>query len=48
MQFHVDTSADRRFIVHQLSSDASDAIDEGDEVTLTWPVEDTSILRVGA
>jgi len=48
MQFHVDTSTDRRFIVHQLSSDASDAIDEGDEVTLTWPVEDTSILRVGA
>ncbi|MEP6973354.1 MAG: ABC transporter ATP-binding protein [Actinomycetota bacterium] len=48
MQFHVDTSADRRFIVHQLSSDASDAIDEGDEVTLTWPVEDTSILRVGS
>ena len=48
MQFHIDTSADRRFIVHQLSSDASDTIDEGDEVTLTWPVEDTSILRVGA
>ena len=46
MQFHVDTSAERRFIVHQLSSDASDTIDEGDEVTLTWPIEDTSILRV--
>ena len=47
-QFHVDTSAERRFIVHQLSSDASDTIDEGDEVTLTWPVDDTSILTVGA
>jgi spermidine/putrescine transport system ATP-binding protein len=47
MQFHVDTAAERRFIVHQLSSDASDTIDEGDEVTLTWPVEDTSILTVG-
>ena len=47
MQFHVDTSAERRFIVHQLSSNASDAIDEGDEVTLTWPLDDTSILHVG-
>ncbi len=47
MQFHVDTAAERRFIVHQLSSDASDTIDEGDEVTLTWPVDDTSILTVG-
>jgi spermidine/putrescine transport system ATP-binding protein len=48
MQFHVDTSADKTFVVHQLSSDATDAIDEGDEVTLTWPAEDASILRVGA
>jgi spermidine/putrescine transport system ATP-binding protein len=47
MQFHVDTSADRRFIVHQLPSNASDAIDQGDEVTLTWPLDDTSILHVG-
>ena len=39
--------AERRFIVHQLSSEASDTIDEGDEVTLTWPVDDTSILTVG-
>ena len=47
MQFHVDTAAERRFVVHQLSSDASDTIDQGDEVTLTWPVDDTSILTVG-
>jgi ABC-type Fe3+/spermidine/putrescine transport system ATPase subunit len=47
MQFHVDTAAERRFIVHQLSSEASDTIDQGDEVTLTWPVDDTSILTVG-
>jgi spermidine/putrescine transport system ATP-binding protein len=47
MQFHVDTAAERRFIVHQLSSEASDTIDQGDEVTLTWPLDDTSILTVG-
>lgn len=34
--------------MHQLSSDAIDEADEADEVTLTWPVEDTSILRVAA
>jgi len=47
-QFHVDTSAGRTFVVHQLSTEGSDQIDAGDEVTLTWPVEDTSILRIGA
>jgi spermidine/putrescine transport system ATP-binding protein len=47
-QFHVDTPTGRRFVVHQLSTDGSDAIDAGDEVTLTWPVEDSAILRVGA
>jgi len=47
-QFHVDTAVGRTFVVHQLSTEGSDAIDAGDEVTLTWPVEDTSILRVGA
>jgi spermidine/putrescine transport system ATP-binding protein len=47
-QFHVDTPLGRRFVVHQLSTEGSDAIDAGDDVTLTWPVEDTSILRVGA
>jgi spermidine/putrescine transport system ATP-binding protein len=46
-QFHVDTAAGRTFVVHQLSTEGSDAIDAGDEVTLTWPVEDSSILRVG-
>ena len=47
-QFHVDTSAGRTFVVHQLSSEGSDQIDAGDTVTLTWPADDTSILRVGA
>jgi spermidine/putrescine transport system ATP-binding protein len=47
-QFHVDTPTGRTFVVHQLSTEGSDAIDAGDDVTLTWPVEDTSILRVGA
>jgi spermidine/putrescine transport system ATP-binding protein len=47
-QFHVDTAAGRTFVVHQLSTEGSDQIDAGDDVTLTWPVEDTSILRVGA
>ena len=47
-QFHVDTATGRTFVVHQLSTEGSDAIDAGDEVTLTWPVEDTSILRVGS
>jgi ABC-type Fe3+/spermidine/putrescine transport system ATPase subunit len=47
-QFHVDTAAGRTFVVHQLSTEGSDAIDAGDEVTLTWPIEDSSILRVGS
>jgi spermidine/putrescine transport system ATP-binding protein len=47
-QFHVDTAAGRTFVVHQLSTEGSDAIDAGDAVTLTWPIEDTAILRVGA
>ena len=47
-QFHVDTSAGKTFVVHQLSTEGSDAIDARDEVTLTWPVEDSAILRVGA
>ncbi len=46
-QFHVDTATGRTFVVHQLSTEGRDAIDAGDEVTLTWLVEDTSILRVG-
>jgi spermidine/putrescine transport system ATP-binding protein len=47
-QFHVDTAAGRTFVVHQLSTEGSDQIDAGDEVTLTWPIEDSAILRVGA
>ena len=47
-QFHVDTSAGRTFVVHQLSTEGSEAIDAQDDVTLTWPVEDSAILRVGA
>jgi spermidine/putrescine transport system ATP-binding protein len=47
-QFHVDTAAGRTFVVHQLSTEGSDQIDAGDDVTLTWPEEDTSILRVGS
>jgi spermidine/putrescine transport system ATP-binding protein len=46
-QFHVDTSAGKTFVVHQLSTEGSEAIDEQDEVTLTWPVEDSAVLRVG-
>jgi hypothetical protein len=33
-------------VIHQLSTEGGD-VDEGDTVTLTWPAEDTSILRVG-
>jgi len=47
-QFHVDTSAGKTFVVHQLSTEGSEAIDAQDDVTLTWPVEDSAILRVGA
>ena len=47
-QFHVDTSAGKTFVVHQLSTEGSEAIDAQDEVTLTWPVEDSAVLRVGA
>ena len=47
-QFHVDTSVGRTFVVHQLSTEGSEAIDAQDDVTLTWPVEDSAILRVGA
>jgi len=47
-QFHVDTSAGKTFVVHQLSTEGSEAIDARDAVTLTWPIEDSSILRVGA
>jgi spermidine/putrescine transport system ATP-binding protein len=45
-QIFVDTAADRPFVIHQLSTEGGD-VDEGDTVTLTWPAEDTSILRVG-
>ncbi len=47
-QFHVETSAGKTFVVHQLSTEGSEAIDARDDVTLTWPVEDSAILRVGA
>jgi spermidine/putrescine transport system ATP-binding protein len=47
-QFHVETSVDRIFVVHLLSTEDSEAIEEGDAVTLTWPAEDSSLLRVGA
>jgi ABC-type Fe3+/spermidine/putrescine transport system ATPase subunit len=47
-QFHVDTSAGKTFVVHQLSTEGSEAIDAQDDVTLTWPVEDSAILRVGS
>src|SRR3954447_6680271 len=47
-QFPVDTSAGKTFVVHQLSTEGSEAIDARDAVTLTWPIEDSSILRVGA
>jgi spermidine/putrescine transport system ATP-binding protein len=47
-QFHVDTSAGKTFVVHQLSTEGGDAIDAQDAVTLTWPAEDSAILRVGS
>jgi spermidine/putrescine transport system ATP-binding protein len=47
-QFHVDTSTGKTFVVHQLSTEGSESIDAQDDVTLTWPVEDSAILRVGA
>ena len=40
--------AGKTFVVHQLSTEGSEAIDAQDDVTLTWPVEDSAILRVGA
>jgi spermidine/putrescine transport system ATP-binding protein len=45
-QFHVRTSLDRVFVVHLLSTEASEDLRQGDEVTLSWPIEDSSILRV--
>jgi ABC-type Fe3+/spermidine/putrescine transport system ATPase subunit len=47
-QFFVDTSAGRQFVVHELSTEGVDIVEPGESVTLTWPIEDTSILRVGA
>jgi spermidine/putrescine transport system ATP-binding protein len=47
-QFFVDTSAGKTFVVHELSTEGSEAIDAQDDVTLTWPVEDSAILRVGS
>jgi ABC-type Fe3+/spermidine/putrescine transport system ATPase subunit len=47
-QFFVDTSAGRQFVVHELSTEGVDIVEPGDPVTLTWPIEDTSILRVGS
>jgi spermidine/putrescine transport system ATP-binding protein len=46
-QFFVDTATGRPFVVHVLSSEGGDVVEAGDAVTLTWPAEDTSILRVG-
>jgi spermidine/putrescine transport system ATP-binding protein len=46
-QFFVDTAAGRQFVVHELSTEGVDVVEPGDPVTLTWPIEDTSILRVG-
>jgi spermidine/putrescine transport system ATP-binding protein len=45
-QIFVETATGRPFVVHQLSTEGGD-VDAGDTVTLTWPAEDTSILRVG-
>jgi spermidine/putrescine transport system ATP-binding protein len=47
-QFFVDSATGRPFVVHELSTEGGEAVDAGDAVTLTWPAEDTSILRVGA
>jgi len=47
-QFFVDTPTGRPFVVHVLSSEGGDVVEAGDAVTLTWPSEDTSILRVGS
>ncbi len=47
-QFHVDTSLGKRLIAHRLSDDGAAQISEGDQVTLTWTREDSSILDAGA
>jgi spermidine/putrescine transport system ATP-binding protein len=47
-QFFVDTATGRQFVVHELSTEGGDVAEPGDTVTLTWPAEDTSILRVGS
>jgi hypothetical protein len=45
-QFHVETATGRPFVVHELSTEGPRRSEEGDAVTLTWPGEDTAILRV--
>ncbi len=44
-QFHVETSIGKRLIAHRLSDDHASTVRDGDDVTLTWSREDTSVLR---
>jgi hypothetical protein len=44
-QFHVETPLGKRLIAHGLSDERTASVSAGDQVTLTWRVEDASILR---
>ena len=44
-QFHVETKLGPRLIAHRLSDDVAAEIHEGDDVALSWGVDETSVLH---
>jgi len=47
-QFHVETTLNRRLIVHELSDASLSEAQAGDKVTLTWARDDSAILSEGS
>ena len=43
-QFHVETVLSKRLVAHVLSNEETGSFSEGDRVTLTWGLEDASVL----
>ncbi len=43
-QFHIETPLSRRLVAHELSNERTASLAEGQPVTLTWELEDASIL----